>query len=255
MLVSLLVGTAAASDCDTSWAELEPQLDGVEAAWGISEDAFQAGMTRVEAGVPCLTEVLTPARAARIHRAEGLQAFLERDLDRARAAFAAARAADPAYAFPVAMVPAANPVRTLYDSAATTGATVPLPPPAKGKVALDGVVTRARPTDRATLFQLGADAPTHTAWLAPKDPTPAYRQRGQGFRLPLLVAGGLAAAGSAALYAVADGLTHDVPTGEWTGEDDVTALRGRNHGLLLGSAGLGVAAVGSVTTALVWGRW
>lgn len=243
----------AAAPCHTTWAELAPTLDGLDAAWGISEASFRAGFVKVEAAVPCLTEVLTPEAAARIHRAQGLDAFLHRDLDRARAAFAAARTANPAYTFPVAMVPEANPVRKLYEGAAdapaTGGATVRVPPPARGAVWIDGVATRTRPLDRAALFQL--DTPLRSEWLAPADPTPAYRARGQGFRLPLLLAGGVTAAASAGSYAVADARSRQVPTSE----ADLEQIGATNHALVYTSAGLGAAALACVTTAFVWGRW
>jgi hypothetical protein len=255
MLLSLLAAAlasepaAGAPPCRTPWAEVAPTLDGLDAAWGISEASFRAGFDRLEAALPCLAEVVTPAAAARIHRAQGLDAFLHRDLDRARAAFAAARAADPAYTFPVTMVPEANPVRKLYDSATPTDSTTRLPPPARSVVWLDGVATRERPTDRATLFQL--DTPMRSEWLAPPDPPPAYRARGQGFRLPLLLAGGATGATSAGLYLVADARTRQVPTSE----TDLQDIGAGNRRLVVTSASLGAVALGCVTTALVWGRW
>ncbi|MDP2311245.1 MAG: hypothetical protein Q8P18_34815 [Pseudomonadota bacterium] len=254
MLISLLVGAFAAEPpCRITWAELAPKLDGIDAAWGISTDTFRAGMTTVSAQLPCLTEAIPPEHAARIHRAKGLEAFVDRDLDRARAAFAAAKAADPAYSFPVTMVPMGNPVRTLYDASTTSGATVPLPPPAKGAVRLDGIVSRARTIDRATLFQLERQPAVETRWLAPGDPAPAYRQRGQGFRLPLLLAGVAAAGAGTALYVVADGLGTNPPPID--SQADLDALGAQNHGLLFGAGGLGMAAAGCLTTAFVWGRW
>lgn len=260
MLVALLAGALAAEPpCRTTWAELSPTLDGIDAAWGFSADTFRAGMTVLEAQLPCLAEALTPERAARVHRAEGLEAFVDRDLDRAREAFAAAKAADPAYTFPVTMVPMGNPVRTLYDASTSGGATVPLPPPASGTVRLDGVVTRARPVDRATLFQLerASAASFETRWLGSADPAPEYPQRGQGFRLPLLLAGVAAAGGGTALYVVADSLATNppFPAAGPGSQAELDALGAQNHALTFGASGLGVAAAGLVTTAFVWGRW
>lgn len=256
MLLSAWIGLAWAQEgaCRASWAEIEVLLDGAEAAWGVDEAAFSAALDRLGVRLPCLAGVVTPAQAARVHRVEGLAAFLARDMDRAGAAFAAARAADPAGDFPPGLVPDGNPVRRLFDGATAPADDHPLPPPKRGRLILDGAPGERRPEARATLFQLAdADTALTTAWLPPGAPTPAYPARGEGLRLPLLVTAGVAAAGGGALWALAARLEADPPA--LGSEEDYQALVARNHGLVYGAAGLGLLAVGSGAGAFVWGRW
>ena len=238
--------------CRATRAELLVSLDGADAAWGVEEDSFRAAITRLEAALPCLVEPLAPTDAARVHRALGLSAWLARDTAAATAAFAAARAADPAYTFPEAMVPAANPVRRAYEGAPTEGPTTVLAPP-RGKLLLDGVVSRVRVEDRPVVVQIVYPTVTTTTWVAAGAPVPAWPVRGKGLRVPLLIGAGAAAAGAGALAALAGDLRANPPVP--TSEDDLQAIGARNHGMVYGAAGLGVAAVGLGVTAFVVGEW
>lgn len=238
--------------CRSTRAELLVSLDGADAAWGVEEDSFRAAISRLETAIPCLVEPLVPAEAARVHRALGLSAWLARDTAGATAAFAAARAADPTYTFPEAMVPASNPVRRAYEGAPTEGPSTRLPPP-RGQLLLDGVVTRLRVDDRPVVVQIVQHSDTTTLWVPAGAPVPTWPARGKGLRVPLLIGAGAAAAGAGALYAVAADLRADPPVP--TSEDDLQAIGARNHAMVYGAAGLGAAALGLGITAFVVGEW
>ena len=253
--VALAEGSPVAlSPCRSSWAEIAGALDGAEAAWGVEEESFRAGVATIRTRVACLTEPLVPAEAARLHRVLGLAAWLERDVEGARAAFAAARAADPSFDFPLAMVPAANPVRRLYESAVPSEATTLIPPARGAKILLDGDDSRAIPSSRAVLFQLttGSEARS-TTWLLPGTPLPAYPKPGEGLRLPLLVGAGAAAAGGIALLALAGSAAADETPP--TSQADLDARVGAKHAFAIAGGGLGVVAVGLGATAFIAGRW
>jgi hypothetical protein len=229
-------------------------LDGAEAAWGVEEESFRVALASVRAGVPCLSQPLEPTQAARLHRIYGLAAWLERDVDGARLAFAASRSADPGYSFPLTMVPAGNPVRRLYESAAGAEGSVAVPPARGATILLDGQVADSRPTTRAVLFQLstGAEARS-TAWLVPTDPLPAYPRPGDGLRVPLLIGAGAAALGGGALLALAANTASD--TTPPASQAELDARVSTNHGLVIAGGGLGLAAVGLGATAFIAGRW
>jgi hypothetical protein len=252
--VLLLLPFARAADCASSRPEVEADLAAAESAWGVDEAAFRKAAERAHQSGACLRDVADTRLAARIHRVEGLSAFLAGDKTRAGAAFAAARSADPEGAFPDAMIPPGNPVRVLWDANAPRAGSVAAPRPARGELAFDGTIRRDRPTGQATYLQrIEGGAAAQSAWLAPEDPLPSYRQQGEGLRLPLLLAAGAAAAGGGVLYALALDQRSNPP--EPTGADVLTAWQRENHALVLGGAALGGVAVGAGAAALVYGRW
>ena len=80
LLAPALAAPAAPTEaCRATWAELEPTLDGIDAAWGISEEAFRAGIGTLTTRVACLAEVVTPeARGVgRVQQALDVLAALE----------------------------------------------------------------------------------------------------------------------------------------------------------------------------------
>lgn len=143
---------------------------------------FNDGDFRTEAAtfmdtLPCLSEPVTKDLAARIHRLVGLRARIEDGTDqRARLAFAAARAADPTYDLPSWLAGPLDPERAEYVA-------IPLDliskvearQPTDGTVTFDGLTDRQRPANVPTLFQrTSGTRVTDTEYLWPKDPTPDY---------------------------------------------------------------------------------
>ncbi len=254
---ALLALPARAEPCGARLpAELGFALDGADASWGIDPAGFSASLAAADAILPCLVAPLNPPMAARVHRVHGLAAFAARDNGSAMAAFVAARRLDPAYTFPDSMIPAGNPVRSLYDAPLPEASSRPIVPAQQGVVYLDGVPTRARLNNVPTVFQLVRDNRAETTMWVPADgPLPAYPKRGQGLRGPFLVAAGVAAAGGAALYAVALA-EHDAYLNDNYGSVGALDAQGGKVNALAGSGvGLGVLAVGLGTTAFVAGRW
>lgn len=253
-MFALLTSAFAAEPCAAGWAEAHTAVDAAEAAWGVDEAAFQAAAATLQKTVPCLVEPLAPQQAAAIHRIQGLSAWLGGDTDAARRDFAAARAADRAWTFPVAMVPEGNPVRALYEGAPALPGGTPLPPPRGAALRLDGVPSRLRPEDRPVVFQLTkGERAVHTEWLPPGAPTPTYAVAGAGLRGPLLIGTGAAALGAGALSVLAWRMYEEPPVP--TSEADLDAFVAQNHAAAIGAGGLGVAAVGLGVTAMVVGRW
>ncbi len=113
MLV-LFFAAEAACPVQRTNAELREALDEVERTWGVDPTAFEAAIATERAMLPCMGRIVDSALAARVHRAEGLAAFLARDLDGARRAFAAARAADEAITLPPEMAPEGGPLREAW---------------------------------------------------------------------------------------------------------------------------------------------
>lgn len=258
MLVLLAAALARAADgcpLPRRAEELDAALAVVEGAWGEDEAAFLDAVGRARGVLACVAEPVPPAVAARMHRAEGLAAFLGRDAEASARAFAAARALDPEYRFPETMVPPNNPLETTFGLLPAGAATARVPAPAGGRTLwFDGTATRARPEDRPTVFQVqDADGAVRTsAWLPTDAPLP-YRARGEGLRLPLLIGAGVAAAGAGALYALAADAHGDYEGS--ASPDDADANRARVNVLVGASAGAGAVAVGVGAGAFLFGRW
>lgn len=253
----LLVVALAAAECTAPrlTAELETALDGAERAWGVDADTFAASADAALAILPCVQTILAHATAARLHRIGGLRAWAARDPDRAHASFAAARAIEPDYRFPETMVPAGNPVETLYDSARPNVATTPLPPVKKGRrVWLDGDDAPLRDPSRPVVWQLQeGEHVRQTSWVAPNDPLPRAPHPRDGTRGPLLVGAGAAALAAVGAYAGAL-VAHDAALAG-PSLPEVREGQAAANALVVTSAGLGAVAAGLGASAFVVGRW
>lgn len=166
---------------------------------------FRGQAATVIETLPCLSEIASKDLAARIHRLVGLRARIEDGTDqRARLAFASARAADTTYDLPSWLAGPLDPERAEYVA-------IPLDliskvearQPTEGTVVFDGLTDRQRPANVPTLFQhaIGTHV-TDTVYLWPKDPTPDYPMVPIYEEAPpgpgrLIVSGGSAAAAGA----------------------------------------------------------
>jgi hypothetical protein len=93
-------------------------LDGTvglaEQSAGRDAQAFGDAVHALRDQLPCLEAVVSPSLAARLHRVEGLQAFVDGAGERALMAFAASNRLDPDYRFPATLFPQAHPVARLW---------------------------------------------------------------------------------------------------------------------------------------------
>lgn len=263
--------TALADEpCAATSRDLLAAVEHAESAYAsLDVDGFVAAVEQAERVFPCLIEPITRDVAAGAHRMVGLRAFIAGDRDRARLAFAAARALEPGWRFPESLFPPGHPVRTLYEDLPLTEATwIPLPP-SSAIVRVDGRTTDARPASWPALVQVfGPDGSVlASAYLWPEDPLPALPTAGLPVvqvptlaheparrRVPWgwMTAAALSAGGAGALYWSAWETKQAYETVPYAGRD---TLQQRANGLVLASGGLGVVALGSATMAVVSVRW
>ncbi|MEL6345880.1 MAG: hypothetical protein AAFV53_22405 [Myxococcota bacterium] len=174
-----LAAAAQAAPCATrsSVTELRLTLEEAEAQYAALDlDAFQERMTAADQTIRCLGEPLTRAASARYHRLMGLRAAAEQLDNDADAAFAAARALEPAAPLPTRLVPTGHPLQLRYANATPSPEVTVLPDPADGYLLLDGIADTARPVNQPTLFQHIDDngSVLRSVPLAPSTPTPTY---------------------------------------------------------------------------------
>jgi hypothetical protein len=273
MLTLLLTALAAAAPCAEPWttADLSVALHEAEHAFQVVDlPGFEAAIERARAAVPCLSGVVTPSLAARLHRTEGLSAFVTAQTERAEAAFASGRRIEPTYRFPKSLVPEGNPVLEHYDAAEPSTEVSSQPPPAEGSLRFDGSPSRDRPEGQPTMFQWvdGGGAPAASQYLWPEDPIPSYTLRtaappvaaakpvtaGRGWppaKTGLLATSGGTALLSAGLYLGA-ALVHARYESSDTQESELNGLRSSNNALVGASgASLGVSLGTGVAGLLV----
>jgi hypothetical protein len=247
---------------DRTTLQLTSQLEAAERSYRDADvKGFVAAAEQIDAVLPCVAEVVPRSLIARVHRTNGMRAFVDRDPDAASDSFAGARAIEPDYAFPSDMVPEQHPMAKLYREAPETATTSPSPRPAEGSLLFDGRRTLDRPYTRDTLLQhVIDDAVVATYLLRPGQPTPEYpvwteetaKKRGFGASKGLLIGAGVAALAAGGTYLAAGGQRAaylDAPV------EHKDALRSRTNALVVTSAGVGLAAVGLGTGAVLVGRW
>jgi len=258
--VLLLVATAWA-DCSATTADLQLTMEDAEAAFSALDiAAFRAATDKANTDVRCLREVAPRPMVARLHRLEGLRWWADSDFARAHASFAAARAIEPGYAFPEAMVPTGHPVLVVYqESDPAIGGENPVPAPDQAVLWFDGRTSLDRPVTRATLAQLVADQGDvrASALLWPGEPLFPYQAAipvKKGPNLPLTIAAGasLAAGGVLLGLAAADYDTFHDPS---TPAGDLPGLQASTNTLYFSALGAGALAVGTGVGAVVTGHW
>lgn len=202
-----VIAAAAEPDCG---APVEPRdwsatLGAAEVAFvELDQAGFDAALAQASRDLGCLRAPVSPEVAARYHRLVGLDEFVRRDEERARLAFAAARAVDPLGALPAALLPPGHVARALSESASTAGAVTELWLPHGRTYWFDGVAGTARPADRDTLLQVEIEGVlTHSLYLTPDDPLPRPVQALSTHRRRVWLAGGLGVALGGAVIGVA----------------------------------------------------
>ncbi|GDX80816.1 hypothetical protein LBMAG42_26270 [Deltaproteobacteria bacterium] len=257
----LLFVAAAFADCSATTADVQLTLEDAEAAFGrLDIVGFRAATDQANADVKCLREVAPRPLAARLHRLEGLRWWADGDLARAHASFAAARAIEPGFAFPEALVPPGHPVLAEYAASdPLTGGETRVPAPEAAVIWFDGRAADSRPDARATLAQLVATSGDvrASALLWPGEalfPYDVARPVKKGPNLPFSIAAGVTLAAGAVCYglAAADYDTFHDPN---TASADLPGLQNSTNALYFSSIGAGVLALGSGVGAVVAGHW
>ena len=206
------MGGAAAAESVCA-ARIDPSawittLTQAESAFAeLNQAGFETLLAAASQDLRCLSAPVSPEVAARYHRLIGLDEFVRRDEERARLAFAAARAVDPLGALPSALLPPGHVARALSESASSPGAVTELWLPHEHTFWFDGVAGTARPADRDTLLQVEAEgALTISAHLTPSDPLPRGVQARATHRKLVWLASGLGLAlGGAAVGVIVAG--------------------------------------------------
>lgn len=274
LLQLLLSARAAQAACPASAAGLQSTLDSAQLSFSTMDGAgFKAATAEAESQAACLSDSVPAGVVARLHRVLGLRSFVDGDEAAARTAFAAARAIEPDYAFPDAMVPPDHPVRQLYNqSAGAYASTSVVPAPQSGGLEFDGTPSNRRPSERPTLALLvqtnGSVA--SSAYLWPGDPLFAYTpvagkvsstpitkapvaHRGPNVPLTIVACVALAAAGTT--WGLASVAHNDFETSTSTDYKTLEALRGKTNTLFFTSVGAGVVTLGAGVGAVVAGHW
>jgi hypothetical protein len=269
LLVATTVRSFAACPEDVSAPRFLAQLELAEERFLAMDGAvFSVAMDEASFMVPCLAELVTPQLASQYHRLQGLNLFMSRNEERARAAFAAARAADPQADLPLELVPEGHAIRELWATADPAGPAARVPLPVSGWLGFDGLAAERRPQTRPTLLQVmtGEGAVQASVWLEPGDPLPAYEAiplpvaRAEGLslpRAPLLAGGGAAALLGGVLYGVAASRAarFEQPKPADTTLDDLRGSQRVTNTLVAGSVVAGGLSVLTLGAAVVVGRW
>lgn len=271
MSALFLVGLAWAIPCSTpsTSSDLAVRLDEAESAYArLDPGGFIAALDEGRELLPCVVDTVSRPLVARLHRAEGLAAFLDREPSRAAQAFAAARTVEPNYRFPDAIVPAKHPIRMTYFALETgQGAYEEVPAPAGGHLLLDGRDATRVPEDWPVVVQVVDDEGgiMATGYVWPGEDLPAYTpapvtgSSGEERDRSAVVAGlgvtsGLSALATAGLLVAANA----VATTWWAtpvDDPDAAALRARANGLTVGAVATGSLSAATGIGALVtWTR-
>jgi hypothetical protein len=277
LLVAAIVSPAVRAGCEepTPVAELVALVQQAEASVGRDAAVFGDAAEGIERVLPCVQELVGSGLAARIHRVQGLRAFVEGAGQRSVVAFAASRRLEPGYRFPESVFPGAHPVPGLWERAAQMEwAFEPVTVPEGSLLFFDGVVGNERPTSAPTILQQ-QDAEglfATTAYLWPGDDLPdlapatvARRVWGpdehhivvpgqRRAHIPLVVSAGLCALAAGGSYALAHNTATDYRNNPHSNAE-LEQLRGRANTLVYVSGGLGgFALLTGVGAAIAWPR-
>lgn len=174
----LSLASAAHAACPASPSALAERAQQATDAFGRADlNAFGLAMSTLEQEAGCLSAPPTPAQAARVFEAEGLQAFMNKDRASGLSHFQAMHAADPDAQLSPSAAPPGGLVQGWWSEA------LALPPSGRAAVNLprglslivDGAPSADRPTGRAALIVV-QDAKKAVLWsgLLPADqPLPA----------------------------------------------------------------------------------
>lgn len=243
----LLAGIAAACSVADLDAEAHRALAAYEA---LDLDTFVLAASNTERLARCLEEPATPDAAWDLHVVTGLDAWVARNPDVARAAFRGARATRATADLSPRLAPEGSHARVLWIAAGVDGpgATSRTPP---GHWIIDGNPdATALPVERAALVQnLTPDGRVVRTWYFPDGVDRAALRSPR--RRPLLFAGGAIALGGGVAVATA-GLLREVYVSAPLDEPRRGLVVANAVTGVLGYAALGVGATMVSVEALRW---
>ncbi|MEQ1568964.1 MAG: hypothetical protein ABMA64_25220 [Myxococcota bacterium] len=220
---------------------IDAALERIEASWAALDDLeFVRGVDELHLLLPCVTEVVPPGTAARIHRAYALESWVRGATADGVVALAAARQIEPGWPEPPGWFPEA-----LAAAAAESPGASRAVPPRDGGLVFDGTPDARRPERPSFVQWVGGDGDVRASWyVRPDEPLPDYDPAYKSRRnLVSLGVAGVVAGGAAygAAFAVGAGLerTRDL--------DEARAVQARANTLTVGSAallGVGCAGLG-----------
>ncbi len=273
----LLASPRADAGCEppVPATEIVALVEQAEASVGRDAVRFGAAAERIASDLPCIEDRIDSGLAARIHRVQGLQAFVAGSGQAAVIAFAASRRLEPGYRFPASVFPGAHPVPGLWERAAEQSWEVrPVSVPAGSLLFFDGVVSDERPSSAPTILQHrdASGVIATTAYLWPDDDLPALAPMVAARRdwgpeehrivvphqrrahVPLVVGAGLSALAALGSYALAYNIAVDYRDNPHS-DAELEQLRSRANTLVYASAGLGgVAAISGLGAVIAWPR-
>ena len=284
LLLSLLVRSAH-SACPVSSSQLGADLDAAYAAYAAFDlPTFTTRATVARDDLACVSEVLSPARSARVHLIEGLRAWVAKDPTAMTSSFRGLIASDPSFELPLDIAPNGSRVRTVFTDAqaAGSGATKDLTSGTGVSLRVDGAAPGHKiPVERAAVVQVSGTAALQTWYLlggdAPADlvaavqgppvqapavasgtrildPAPVAAKHKSGHTsLALLLSGVGVGVASGVALGVAGGLQDGLP--KQPTEDAANKAYGANHLFGYGGFGLGAVALGLGATAVIVGKW
>jgi len=257
LTVAALIWTARAhAQCEelvTSDALAEQAEVAEQALAAADADAYRTAHDTMVGMVPCLGRMLSTPTAAELHRTGGVRAFLDRDLERARIRFAAARLLDPDYEWPDALLPPSHPIRTAYMEESLRGRMFDVPKrPRRGVVAVDGRIGEGRLEGLPATFQLidnNGEAEL-SVLLDPFDDFPTYPQAASRSVRPTTIASIAAAVGAGVLFGAAWNARQKYNDLD-TPYEELDSRRAQVIGFTIGSIAFGGIAVGTGVAAVV----
>lgn len=283
LLLALAGLPSALAACPSRSADLVRPINEAQAAFASMDgEAMNRASSAAETALACLSEPISPATAAAVHRHEALIAFLHDDPARARAAFRSALALQPSYRLPEDIAPPGNPLAALYDEARALGPGPEEPawPEAGTTLLVDGATATAVPSDRPVILQIlsGDGAVLSTSYLrvganfppglassppvpgvatvtqrpiseAPPPPPPQPRAG------PVLVGAAGSLVGAGALFAVSAITERRYKEEGAVPDGDLDGLVQLNHGVTLAAGGLGAVGLGLGVVGVVRLSW
>jgi hypothetical protein len=269
LLLSSAAEAQAACQATLRSNDLAQIVSTADAAFGeMDAEAFMADRARAQAQLPCLSEAISPGHAASYHRMLALGSFLDRSRPQSVDAFRAVLSIAPGYQLSESIAPEDHPLREWFSAAQESPAIrlVPLPPPRRGWIYIDGRPSTVRPGDRPYIFQYFDETGklVTTAWVSTEGTLPLYpmgRAEGtasldrESLVVPLWVGTGLAAATSGGLLIAAHRRADEFWGVADPSEAELSDLRDQTNRLAGAALAFGVVAAGTGSAALIVGQW
>lgn len=152
--------------------DISALLDTADSALdGADVEAFRATIERVAMDLPCMSEPISTASAARLHALQGIQQYVSGEHEPAKASFLAARTLNSAVALPGGLFPEGHEIHSAFSAGDVDAIqSLKVPGPKGQELYIDGTATREKPLDRPFIGQLAdADGIAQTRYLGVGD--------------------------------------------------------------------------------------